>query len=271
MTPNTPNKRSKSLTNVYRPVAEQKTADAAWHQPTLPVWMKLTRLIRPIIFKIAVPVLQAIRRRNGTSRLLGLQFHTDADVFHPKFFFSGRILAQHLLAKDLSGKQLVDMGTGSGIVGIHAAKSGASVLALDISRAAVLLATSNAERNGLNGEFVCRQSDLFENVEPEAQFDLIAFNPPFFAGEPRTAADAAWYAGEDFSTIDRFLQQSKEHLTSDGQVVFILSSDMPLTLLNERFQQHGYRVCGHTPKAHLFEMFHLVELNLMGCDEVKRL
>lgn len=69
----------------------------------------------------------------------------------------------------------LDLGTGTGLLAICLAKLGRSVVATDISVAALRTASSNARRNGVRIE--CRHSDLLSAID--GRFDWIAFNPPY--------------------------------------------------------------------------------------------
>ena len=51
------------------------------------------------------------------------------------------------LAPDLSGRRVLDVGCGSGVLGIVAATRGATVTAIDIDGAAIAATTANAARN----------------------------------------------------------------------------------------------------------------------------
>ncbi|HEY6162870.1 MAG TPA: 50S ribosomal protein L11 methyltransferase [Bacteroidia bacterium] len=60
------------------------------------------------------------------------------------------LMAQQLLELDVQGKRVLDMGCGTGILGILAAKKGAaSVVAIDIEEWAYENAKENAERNAI--------------------------------------------------------------------------------------------------------------------------
>ncbi|MEI7028077.1 50S ribosomal protein L11 methyltransferase [Paenibacillus sp. y28] len=61
------------------------------------------------------------------------------------------------------GEQVIDVGTGSGVLAIAAAKLGAKhVLALDLDPVAVSSATSNTELNQLEDAITIRESDLLQ-------------------------------------------------------------------------------------------------------------
>ena len=64
-------------------------------------------------------------------------------------------------ALDLKGKHVIDIGTGSGILALAAARAGAaSVVAADINPNAALNATENARANGFGDRIVGVCSNL---------------------------------------------------------------------------------------------------------------
>ncbi len=81
-----------------------------------------------------------------------------------------------LLQKYMPPKaKVLDVGCGSGILGIGAAKLGAaSVMALDYDSVSVTVARENAEANNA-GVMDVRRSDLLQNV-PEEKYDIILAN-----------------------------------------------------------------------------------------------
>ena len=75
---------------------------------------------------------------------------------------------------------IIDMGTGSGAIGITTAKfSTKHVLCVDNSPQALSTAIANAVRLGAAAKttFIC--SDLFDAVEPASRFDLVLANLPY--------------------------------------------------------------------------------------------
>ena len=80
-----------------------------------------------------------------------------------------------MIAEVQPGMRVLDMGTGSGVNAILAARGGAEVVGVDINPDAVSAARANAERNGVVGEFAV--SDVFSAVE--GRFDLVVIDPPF--------------------------------------------------------------------------------------------
>jgi release factor glutamine methyltransferase len=121
------------------------------------------------------------------------------------------------------GDRVLDMGTGTGIAALHAAKAGAKVTAADINPHAVACARSNALRNDLKVDVV--ESDLFQKVE--GLYDVITFNPPYLPeeGGPSSWMERAWSGGADGSeVVARFLEDAWRFLAPGGRVYIILSS-----------------------------------------------
>ncbi|GIP15338.1 ribosomal protein L11 methyltransferase [Paenibacillus montaniterrae] len=78
------------------------------------------------------------------------------------------------------GEQVIDVGTGSGVLAIGAVKLGAeSVLALDLDPVAVSSATENVSLNGLSEQVETRLSDLLGVLRQSSEeLDSLKVKPP---------------------------------------------------------------------------------------------
>jgi release factor glutamine methyltransferase len=78
---------------------------------------------------------------------------------------------------------IADVGTGSGILAICAAKyvPNSCVLAIDISPAAIAVARRNAERHGVDDRIKFVEANLFSSTPTETHFDYIVSNPPYIS------------------------------------------------------------------------------------------
>ncbi|WP_172961297.1 methyltransferase [Asticcacaulis excentricus] len=97
---------------------------------------------------------------------------------HPDVTYSSAMVIEALPA-DLRGQQILDVGTGCGVVAIAAALRGATVTACDNDLAALTLARLNAEANGVSANIHFIESELLTAVEVPAEaerFDLITAN-----------------------------------------------------------------------------------------------
>jgi release factor glutamine methyltransferase len=183
-------------------------------------------------------ILTSKRTRNVTVGDLDLV--VPPSVFHPGLFITSRIFASFLRSLDLTGKSVVEIGTGSGVLALSAAKAGArSVLALDINPAAVGAAQDNAVRNGLPA-VSARVSDLLSAAADHEIFDVIISSPPSFSGEPRDMADRAWHAGPLYRDIAFLFDQARAHLADDGTMYLLLSSDTDLALMEQLARKAGF-------------------------------
>src|SRR5256714_15600669 len=90
------------------------------------------------------------RRDVRVSYAAGFRLLVRPTVFHPKFFISSERFAEFIDTLDLTGKHVAEIGTGSGILALAAARAGAKlVVATDINPNASLSANENARANGL--------------------------------------------------------------------------------------------------------------------------
>jgi release factor glutamine methyltransferase len=123
------------------------------------------------------------------------------------------------------GYSVLDLGSGTGFLGLVAAKSAGWVLSVDISPAALECTLENAQLNGASN-LEARKSDLFSNITES--FNLIIFNPPYLPTERNEAKDElslAWDGGRSGrDVIDRFLAELSEHVNPGGCVVTLGSS-----------------------------------------------
>jgi release factor glutamine methyltransferase len=146
------------------------------------------------------------------------------EVLNPRMFFTGEFMALALSEALIPpGAQLLDMGTGSGIGAIFAARWAAEVDAVDINPAAARCARVNVLLNGLEDRVTVLTGDLFAPVN-EKIYDVVLFNPPYFRGEPGTPFERALFAGD---VLMRFAQELPQHLAPGGYALVVWSSLAP--------------------------------------------
>ncbi|HLC65179.1 MAG TPA: HemK2/MTQ2 family protein methyltransferase [Candidatus Nanoarchaeia archaeon] len=118
---------------------------------------------------------------------------------------------------------VLDIGTGSGIQAITAAKcpNVKKVVAVDVNPDALRFVKSNALKEGIrNIDFI--ESDLFENVR--GRFDTIIFNPPYLP-EDIKAKDIALDGGKKgYEVLGKFISEVGDYLTESGIALIVFSS-----------------------------------------------
>jgi release factor glutamine methyltransferase len=143
-------------------------------------------------------------------------------VFNPKLFRTGELLAASLDGSLVRpGASVLDLGTGSGVAAVAAARLGARVVAVDVNPHAVRCARINALLNHVDGRVDVLLGNLFAPVAGQ-RFDLVLFNPPYFRGTPRGLLDAAWRSPD---VAERFASGLSDHLAPGGRAFVLLSTD----------------------------------------------
>jgi release factor glutamine methyltransferase len=199
-------------------------------------WGRIRQAVQPLVLKYW---LNGRLKNFLTTRVEGLELSVFPTVFHPRYFGSSAILARFVSSLNLEGTLFLDVGCGSGIVAICAARAGARVTAVDINPEAVRCTLVNAERYALKID--ARTGDLFSSLG-DARFEIIAWNPPFLPGTPATLAEAALYGGPRFDVIQRFVDAVGNHMNRNASVYTILSADIGIASIEEMFRTRGFIV-----------------------------
>jgi release factor glutamine methyltransferase len=201
------------------------------------------------------------RQTTTVARAAGFELTVPPTVFHPRVFLTSEFFADFISGLDLRGKRVAEVGTGSGILALAAARAGAvNVVAVDINPNAARAAGDNAWTNGFDERVTPVCSNLLSAVAPRPLFDVILSSPPSFAGEPRDLADRAWHAGPDYRDIESLFDQARERLAPGGCLYVLLSSDSDLDRLGALMQRAGFRARLVAERSIPFESFILYEL-----------
>lgn len=173
----------------------------------------------------------------GTVEFCDLDFLTDSRALVPRP--ETEELTCHLLAQTWpAGVTILDMGCGSGVIGLslarHLADRGASVTLADVSGDALALAGENAGRllpGSSSLTFV--ESDLFAGLAA-TRYDLVVANLPYIPRSAETALSRevlrdpplALYGGETGTEVmDRFLAEVTDHLRPGGKIAMEFGID----------------------------------------------
>ena len=119
----------------------------------------------------------------------------------------------------------MEMGCGTGITSLAAAKKGWRVLSADREPRALGNLRSSLRINGLRARTLI--SDLFEGIPRayEGEFSLIVFNPPYLPSEGNTIdrrMDLPLMGGKSGMEVSfRFLEEVPGFLKSDGNVLLL--------------------------------------------------
>lgn len=178
------------------------------------------------------------QRRERTYRYAGLRLRVPPGVFHPGLYFSTPVMLRFLATRDLRDKTLLDVGTGSGLLALYAARQGASATALDLHPLAATTARRNAAANGLPLNVL--ESDLFEALPPGRPFEVVLVNPPYYPLAPRRIEEHAFYAGEQLEYFQRFFAGLGAVLAPGGHCWMVLSEDCAIERISGIARSFGW-------------------------------
>jgi release factor glutamine methyltransferase len=206
------------------------------------------------------PLVAAWLKRPRVHDYRGLRLRVLPGVFHPGFFYSSHILADYVAGMEIHGKTVLDVGCGSGIVALAAAKKGAVVTAIDINALAVQCTMENAAANGLVVEVL--HSDLFSGVTSR-RFDVVAVNPPYYRKKANTPAEHAWNAGPELEYFNRFFLTLRQVTLPGSKVYMILSEDCDMNGIVSLATTHGYVMNmdkSYTKAGEILSLFRVVPI-----------
>ena len=203
-------------------------------------------------------------QKKQTYQYAGMRLQIPVGVFHPGIFFSSPIFANFLQSIDFQGKEVLDIGSGSGLLSLVAAQKGAQITALDINPIAVQTTAENARLNGFSMRgFRAIQSDLFQQLPPKA-FDFILINPPYYPKKAQNLAEHAFFAGENLDYFYRLFAQLAAYLhpqTDKTRVWMIVSEDCDIPQIGQIAQKSGFALQQIFDKKKWGERFFILQVS----------
>ncbi len=181
-------------------------------------------------------------------------FYVDERVLIPRP--ETELLVEEALAVIRSSSTPVaalDMGTGSGIIGILLAKGAAgSVVCSDISPSALCVARRNASELGVEDKIRFVASDLFAGIKEREAFDLVCANLPYVAAdewddlmvdvrcyEPK---GALWGGPDGTELYERCIVALQHHLRPGATVLFEIGGRDQAARINAIMTRAGFTV-----------------------------
>lgn len=195
--------------------------------------------VESVLFKTVLKrraVREPFQYISGKHEFYGLEFEVTPDVLIPRP--ETEILVEFAIEKFRMIEQLrfLELGIGSGCISVAmlANLAGAAAFGVDISDAALAVASRNAIKHSVSDRLSLAQSDLFENVS-ETGFDLIVSNPPYIRRseigslqdevrrfEPLTALDGG---EKGLEIVERIVESAPAYLKPAGTIFIEIGWD----------------------------------------------
>ena len=172
----------------------------------------------------------------GVKEFYGLPFVVSEDVLIPRQETELLVDAAIVQAKSLGKNQIsiVDVGTGSGAIAVSLALNipTSSIIAVDISEAALAIADDNRRTHGLYSRIKLRRGNLLEPIIDK--IDILVSNPPYIRSdkltslqeevlrEPVVALDGGY---DGLELIKRLLFQAVDKMSNPGVILFEIDPD----------------------------------------------
>jgi release factor glutamine methyltransferase len=199
------------------------------------------------------PYISDMMMRYGPRKVnvLGQTYVLRKDVCNPRFLGISEFMAQNISVRPED--EVLDMGTGSGILAITAAKTARRVVAVDINNNAVVCAKENAKRNGADN-ITFLQGDLFSALSDDIKFDVILVHPPFTEGkEEGNNPNGKYNVKKSFAR--QFFKEAREHIRPQGYSQIIYPSYAGMERVLDIAREHGWIMRLYAKKKGLFMTF----------------
>jgi release factor glutamine methyltransferase len=187
-----------------------------------------------------------------------IRVEVPAGVFHPKFFYSTKLLLRYLDGLALKQKSILELGAGSGLIAMYAAQKGAYVTATDINPVAVEYLRKNSIANSVDMQII--HSDMFKNI-PAKKFDIIAINPPYYKRSATNYEEHAWYCGKHGEYFQQLFSGLANYTHESSKVMMVLSDACDLMMIETFANRNGFIMKLAYQTKNLVERNYIFQIN----------
>ncbi len=161
--------------------------------------------------------------------------------------------ALNIIDKRKNMADILDMGTGSGAIGLTIAqRTQKKVVCVDISEKALRVAGKNARAMGINDRVYLLCSNLFGGIRGGVKFDMILANLPYVADEEwenlmtdvrNFEPKKALCGGKGGTEIyQKFLQSARPHLRNEGHMLCEVGGYRQAQMMKNILESMGFIV-----------------------------
>ena len=141
-----------------------------------------------------------------------------------------------------TGARVLDLGCGSGVLGLAALTEGASrLVALDVNPAAVETTQLNLQRLGYADVGECRLSDTYSALRHGEVFDVIIFAAPYWNRKAADDLEKSCF-DSDYVFFSKAVQEAHQWLERNGSMYIIFSDQGDVNLALNAIENSSMRI-----------------------------
>ncbi len=171
-----------------------------------------------------------------------ITYTVKADVYKPA---EDSFLLARILEDSQTAGNLLEIGTGCGLLSLIAAEKGSNVLATDINPHAAINSQLNARSNALDSKIEVLRCNIAQALYRNPIFDHIIFNPPYLPVEEssRDWLSRSWAGGTTgIEFAEKVIAETSAMLKPEGDFTFIVSSENSLRRVRSFVEGKGMRL-----------------------------
>lgn len=150
-----------------------------------------------------------------------------------------KLIAENL--PEMEGLNVLDLGTGSGVLAILSSKLGAShVVATDVLRRALRTAEVNLRLNNVSNVEL-RLGSLYNPIRREERFDVIVSNPPM-TPSPNPLPRYTWGGIDGRAVLDSVIKNAAHYLRNGGKLIIPVVSLVGIGETFRLMREMGFKV-----------------------------
>jgi methylase of polypeptide subunit release factors len=184
-------------------------------------------------------VLQRLGGQSGVEEVVfkGMRFKVLPGVFSPRYSHAPDFITENWQIPQ--GASVLDLGCGSGIMGLYALYCGAgSLVAVDSNPRACQNAQLNAVELGFGSKTKVLEGNAYAPLGKDEKFDVIVLTPPYWNKAASNPLEAAFF-DEGYRFLSASVSGAAAHLKLSGKVFLGFSDQGDLARLAQLLQQSG--------------------------------
>ncbi|MEN8221916.1 MAG: peptide chain release factor N(5)-glutamine methyltransferase [Acidobacteriota bacterium] len=222
------------------------TKEKFWaHNDSISLTSDETTLLRTAIIRLQNN--EPVSYITGEKEFYSEKFIVNKSVLIPRP--ETELIIDILLSESDSTTKILEIGAGSGIISILAAKlSGAEVTAVEYDNDALEVLKNNIELHNVKELVTPVSADLFPVKKPK--FNIIVTNPPYLSEKDLEQADPAvrehepriaLLGGENgHEIIEKIIRRAQEYLSYNGKILIEIGYDQRSKVI-KLLQIYGYK------------------------------